>query len=69
MIRTWDLAILNANHYTMTAGLWEAVKFRNKFYFSNFMHFLHKIPIAARVQTTFFGLIRTKINAMNGGQK
>ena len=30
------------------------------------MHFLHKIPIAARVQTTFFGLHMIQHNALNG---
>ena len=60
MIRTWDLAILNANRYTMTAGLWEAVKFRNKLYISYFIRFMAaKIPVAARDQTTIFGHIIT----------
>ena len=60
MIRTWDLAILNANHYTMTAGLWEAVKFRKKLYISYFIRFMAaKIPVVARDQTTIFGHIIT----------
>ena len=47
---------MSANHNTIPAGLKKSVKFRNKSYISNLIHFLHKIPVAARVQTTFFGL-------------
>ena len=36
------------------------------FYFYFFVHFWLKIPIAASVQTTFFGLTIIYIDALNG---
>ena len=52
------IELTTANHYyTMPASLKNSVKYWNKFYiWYFFLHFMAKIPIAARVQTTFFGL-------------
>ena len=56
---TSGIGQMSANYYTIAASLKKTVKFRNKSYIANLMHFMNKIPAAAKVQTTFFGLIMT----------
>ena len=47
------IRLLDANHYTSSQAYKIRVKLKIKLHL---IHFWYKIPVAARVQTTFFGL-------------